>query len=502
MVLSPVLLINSMIVKNKLGSPVLFTQERPGKIDPATGKESIFKLYKFRTMTDEKDEKGKLLPDEKRLTQFGAWLRSTSLDELPELFNIIKGDMAIIGPRPQLVRDMVFMTDKQRQRHSVRPGLSGLAQVRGRNAISWEGKLNTDLEYIKKISFREDARIIFETIKKVLVKEGITEEGQATAEDFGDYLLKKGKITDKEYKVKQIEAKEILKGKESSTLDKKIQTAPVPKTPYSVLMSLYIKEKPEYLDLAIKSMVEQTYKPDEIVIVKDGKITPKLQAVLDKYINAYPNLFNIIGYETNRGLGLALSFGLEHCKNKLVARMDTDDIAQPERCEKQVKAFETNPNIDILGGQIEEFIGEIKNSVGKREVPLSDKELKVYMHRRCPFNHMTVMFKKSAVLKAGNYKHWPSNEDYYLWIRMALCDCIFVNLSEILVNVRVGKAMYARRGGWKYFQSEKQIQRLMLDKKIISVPRYAVNVAERLVLQVFTPNKLRGWILQKFAREK
>jgi lipopolysaccharide/colanic/teichoic acid biosynthesis glycosyltransferase len=219
-VLSPVLLINSMIVKNKLGSPVLFTQERPGKIDPATGKESIFKLYKFRTMTDEKDEKGKLLPDEKRLTQFGAWLRSTSLDELPELFNIIKGDMAIIGPRPQLVRDMVFMTDKQRQRHSVRPGLSGLAQVRGRNAISWEGKLNTDLEYIKKISFREDARIIFETIKKVLVKEGITEEGQATAEDFGDYLLKKGKITDKEYKVKQIEAKEILKGKESSTLDK------------------------------------------------------------------------------------------------------------------------------------------------------------------------------------------------------------------------------------------------------------------------------------------
>lgn len=210
--LSPVIGITALAVKKRLGSPVLFTQERPGRIDPSTGKEEIFKLYKFRTMTDERDENGNLLPDEIRLSKFGAWLRSTSLDELPELFNIIKGDMAVIGPRPQLVRDMVFMTDEQRQRHSVRPGLSGLAQVRGRNAISWEGKLSTDLEYIKNITFAGDAKIVGETIGKVFAKEGITEEGQATALDFGDELLKEGKVDQETYDQKQAEAKEILSG--------------------------------------------------------------------------------------------------------------------------------------------------------------------------------------------------------------------------------------------------------------------------------------------------
>ena len=140
-----------ILVKCKLGRPVFFKQVRPGK-KGKDGKEKLFKLYKFRTMTDEKDENGELLPDDVRLTKFGAWLRSTSLDEIPEVFNILKGDMSIIGPRPQLVRDMVFMTEEQRKRHNVRPGLSGLAQIRGRNAISWEGKLETDLEYIKKIT--------------------------------------------------------------------------------------------------------------------------------------------------------------------------------------------------------------------------------------------------------------------------------------------------------------------------------------------------------------
>ena len=211
LVLSPVIGITTLAVRKKLGSPVLFIQLRPGRIDPATGKEKLFKLYKFRTMTEEKDKDGILLPDEKRLTKFGAWLRSTSIDELPELFNIIK-DMAVIGPRPQLVRDMVFMTAKQRKRHSVRPGLSGLAQVRGRNAISWDEKLESDLEYIQKISFIKDYQIVFETIKKVFTKEGITEDGQATALDFGDELLKQGRINQETYNAKQDEAKKILAG--------------------------------------------------------------------------------------------------------------------------------------------------------------------------------------------------------------------------------------------------------------------------------------------------
>lgn len=201
----------ALLVRIKLGSPVLFTQYRPGLIDPKTGKEQIFKMYKFRTMTDKKDAEGNLLPDEVRLTKFGAWLRSTSLDELPEAFCILNGTMTLIGPRPQLVRDMVFMSDEQRMRHTAKPGLSGLAQVSGRNAISWEEKFEWDLKYIKKIGFLTDIKIIFQTVEKAFVKkEGITTDEMATAEDFGDYLLRKGKINQKEYDIGQLKAKKIL----------------------------------------------------------------------------------------------------------------------------------------------------------------------------------------------------------------------------------------------------------------------------------------------------
>lgn len=203
----------ALLVRIKLGSPVLFAQYRPGLIDPITGKERIFKMYKFRTMTDQKDEKGNLLPDEVRLTKFGAWLRSTSLDELPEAFCILNGSMTLIGPRPQLVRDMVFMSKEQRMRHTAKPGLSGLAQVSGRNAISWDEKLQYDLDYIKKVSFLRDLKILLQTVEKAFIKqEGITEEGNVTAADYGDYLLQTKQISKEIYDIKQNEAKELLKG--------------------------------------------------------------------------------------------------------------------------------------------------------------------------------------------------------------------------------------------------------------------------------------------------
>ena len=197
-------IIVAVLVRVKLGSPVIFCQERPGK------DEKIFKLYKFRTMTDGRDENGNLLPDSLRLTRFGKLLRSTSLDELPEVFNILKGDMSVIGPRPQLVRDMVFMTPEQRRRHCVRPGLSGLAQVRGRNSATWEGKLATDLEYIEKITFFGDIKIILMTVLKVVKREGVSAEGMDTAEDLGDYLLRCGDVTQEEYDTKQADARELL----------------------------------------------------------------------------------------------------------------------------------------------------------------------------------------------------------------------------------------------------------------------------------------------------
>lgn len=202
-VLSPVMLAVALMVRKNLGSPVIFSQLRPGK------GEKIFRMYKFRTMTDERDAKGNLLPDEVRLTEFGKFLRDTSLDELPELINILKGDMSIVGPRPQLVRDMVFMTKAQRRRHRVSQGLTGLAQVNGRNNISWEDKLMYDQKYVENITFLGDLRIVIRTVAGVLRREDVNTDGMATAEDLGDYLLRTGKIDKCTYDRKQRTAQRI-----------------------------------------------------------------------------------------------------------------------------------------------------------------------------------------------------------------------------------------------------------------------------------------------------
>lgn len=201
----------AVIVRVKMGSPLLFKQPRPGIIKD--GKETIFDMYKFRSMTDAKDANGNLLPDDQRLPRFGALLRSTSLDELPEVFCILKGDMSVIGPRPQLVRDMVFMSDEQRMRHTAKPGLTGLAQVKGRNAVNWEEKLAWDLKYIEKVSFIGDVKILFETIAVVFKRSGITDGENATALDYGDVLLRDGKISKEEYDALQAQAKNLIEGR-------------------------------------------------------------------------------------------------------------------------------------------------------------------------------------------------------------------------------------------------------------------------------------------------
>ena len=209
LLLSWLYLILAVLVRVKMGSPVIFRQPRPGLIDPKTGREKIFSMYKFRTMTDGKDAAGNLLPDEERLTAFGRFLRGTSLDELPEMFNILRGDMSLVGPRPQLVRDMVFMDERVRMRHTAKPGLTGLAQISGRNAIGWEQKFAYDLQYIEKITFAGDFAIVMKTILKVFGKKESSSELDVT-DDYGDALLKAGRITREEYEAKQAEARELL----------------------------------------------------------------------------------------------------------------------------------------------------------------------------------------------------------------------------------------------------------------------------------------------------
>lgn len=190
-------------------------------------------------------------------------------------------------------------------------------------------------------------------------------------------------------------------------------------------------------------------------------------------------------------------------KHDIIARMDSDDICMINRFKLQLKFLEDNPDVDIVGGQMTEFVGTPDNIIGKRIVPCSNSEIYRYMKTRCALNHVTVMFRKQAVLNAGNYLDWFWNEDYYLWVRMMISKCRFANLPEVLVNVRSGEEQYARRGGIKYFKSEVGIQRYMLDNQIINFfwGGYLINVAKRLIVQVLLPNKIRGWVFRTFARD-
>ena len=269
---------------------------------------------------------------------------------------------------------------------------------------------------------------------------------------------------------------------------------------FSVAMSVYKNDDPQYFKLALDSIINQTIQPSEIIVVVDGPILSEMADILTEY-KSKCEFFKPIYLERNSGLGNALRMAVEASSYELIARMDSDDISLPDRFEKQIKCFEQDDNLSLLGGNISEFVGDEKNIIDIKAVPTDDKKIRHYLKRRCPFNHMTVMLKKSDVLKAGNYKEWFQDEDYYLWIRMYETGCCFRNLPEILVNVRTGMDMYKRRGGMKYFKSEVKIQKYMFDRKIINFVRYACNVGIRFVVQILMPNNLRGYVYKYFARE-
>ena len=264
---------------------------------------------------------------------------------------------------------------------------------------------------------------------------------------------------------------------------------------FSVLMSLYIKEKPEYVQACFESLLRQTIQADEWVIIEDGPLSDEMYRLLEKYQDKYPKLIKRIPLEKNQGLGLALRAGVPECRNELIARMDTDDIAKEDRFEKQLAEFEKNPELDICGSNIDEFEDDVNKIVACRHVPTTDSEIKEYQKKRDAFNHMTVMFKKSAVMNAGNYQPCPLMEDTYLWVRMIISGVTCMNCAESLVYVRIGKEMYERRGGWQYFKKYREGRRKVLETGYISRFDYYYTVAIQLVVAVL-PRKLRGWIFK------
>lgn len=267
---------------------------------------------------------------------------------------------------------------------------------------------------------------------------------------------------------------------------------------FSVAMCVYGGDDPSFFDCSIRSVLENTFKPDQIVLVVDGPVSSYHNEIIEKY----EKYLTVYRFEKNYGHGTARRKSLELCRNDIVAIMDADDICANNRFEKQIVVLEMDNSLSIVGGQIEEFIGNVDNVIGKREVPLNDKDIKSYMKKRCPMNLVTVMFKKQDILSVGGFIDWYCEEDYYLWIRMALNNLKFRNVADVLVYVRVGDEMYQRRGGMVYFKSEVKLQNFMLSNSVISNLRWIINVFERLIVQVLLPNKVRGFIFQKIARSK
>lgn len=268
------------------------------------------------------------------------------------------------------------------------------------------------------------------------------------------------------------------------------------KAKLSVLMSVYIKEKPEYVEECFQSLLRQTVQANEWIVVEDGPLSNEMYALIDKYQSEYPGLIKRVPLKDNKGLGQALGAGVSECSNELIARMDTDDIAREDRFEKQLAVFGDKLDLDICGSNIDEFEDFPEQIVAHRNVPLTDTEIKKYQKRRDAFNHMTVMFKKTAVLRAGNYQSCPLMEDTYLWVRMIQSGIQAVNIGEPLVYARIGKDMYERRGGWSYFLKYREGRRKVYETGYIGKMDYFYTLAIQLIVAL-VPGKIRGGIFKK-----
>lgn len=268
---------------------------------------------------------------------------------------------------------------------------------------------------------------------------------------------------------------------------------------YSVLISLYYKENPVCFHQSLESLLKQTISPTEIVLVEDGPLTEELYQIIVKYTAQYSSL-KVVTLPSNQGLGKALNEGLKHCSYDLVARMDTDDIAKPDRFEKQLKIFNQYPDIDVVSSWIDEFEGNINHVSSIRKLPELHADIYQFAKTRNPINHPVVMFRKSAVLGAGGYKHFPLFEDYYLWVRMLMNGAKFYNIQESLLYFRSSSDMFKRRGGWNYAINEYKLQKEFRDIGFIDNTNFFKNILLRFVSRIL-PNRLRSLLYKNILRK-
>jgi len=270
---------------------------------------------------------------------------------------------------------------------------------------------------------------------------------------------------------------------------------------YSVLMSVYFKEKPEWLKYSIESILNQNIKPNEFVIIEDGKLTEDLDNVIEKFVNENPNLFNIIKIPKNGGLGPALELGITKCSNEFIARMDSDDYSIPNRIEKQFEIYEKYPHLGLVGSNVEEFENDISNINCHVVLPENHEQIYKFSKKRCPFRHPSLLYKKSEVLKAGNYREFYLCEDYDLYVRMLQSGCECYNIQEPLVYMRIGSDFYKRRGGWKYMKTILKFKNEQLKTGYFSIFDYLTSTIPHIVVCLI-PNFLRDWIYRNLLRKK
>lgn len=277
--------------------------------------------------------------------------------------------------------------------------------------------------------------------------------------------------------------------------------SPMQANKYSCLISLYAKERVEYLDNCLNSIMKQTIPPEEIVIVKDGPLSEPLENCLNKYDALFPGLFTFVSYENNRGLWYALSVGVPACRNNYIMRMDVDDWSAPSRAEKEIEVLNLHPEIGCVGSLVTEFVGSIDNPVALVELPEFDSDVKKFGKRRCPFRHPSLMYRKDAVLRAGNYQEMPLFEDYDLYMRLAKTGCVFYNIQESLVYVRTSQDFYARRGSFSYMRKMLNFKNTCLKRGDLNLIEYLICTTPHIIVCLL-PNDMRELIYNRFLRSK